>query len=529
VLRVNASGIRGAKLRDWLAAQKSRNTLLVLAVVVLAAVIRFWNFGSLGYEHYDEYYFVSSADAISQSWPRGLDLIYWGAAPLVSYTDGMLFHLFGVNNWMPLAVSATYGTLSAVALYFLGSRIYGSAVGLIAAAILATAEFSVMYSRMALSDATFNFWLIVSVLLIWLGFTRGRFVYWVLAGVSSGILLNTIYDGAFPLILAVTLLSAEFVVDLVVGRRAFVSRARSEYLPRVIGVAAMVAIALMLFAPWLNKLAHNPGFAVFFGVQGNFFIVKTPATFIVWYYWLFTSPATVVLAVVGLLVGVLRFTQADRFMLIYTLGWVAAILLFGAYPREALTLLPAIAIWAGRAIVEIWTLIRSSRPSLRVPAAAIAAACVAAVLLGQLIPLPHFLSLNTKGYAEATAITDKFQATGAALLIHTQPVAFLYLHNYPFHVARKSSLRALTTDTSNLYFMTDHTLTSDSDVMAFFELNRDRLQVVDRVPNELYPDTVLLPATADKLAHLDDPPDAFRYITIWKATAPLLYPPGWPQ
>ena len=420
-------------------------------------------------------------------------------------------------------------TLSAVALYFLGSRVFGNAVGLIAAAILATAEFSAMYSRMALSDATFNFWLIVSVLLIWLGFTRTRFVYWLLAGVSAGILLNTIYDGSFPLILAITWLIAEFAIDLVVGRRAFVSRARSEYLPRLIGVAAMVAIALLLFVPWLYKLAHNPGFTMFFGVQGNFFIVKTPPTFIVWYYWLFTSPPTVVLAGLGLLIGVLRFTRADRFMLIYTIGWCAAILLFGAYPREALTLLPAIAIWAGRAIVEIWTLIRRSRPSLRVPAAAIAAACVAAVLLSQLIPLSHLLSLNTKGYADATAITDKYQATGAALLVHTQPVEFLYLHNYPYHVARRSSLRALTTDTSNLYFMTDQTLTSDSDLMAFFELNRDRLQVVERVSNQLYPDSILLPATADRLTHLDDLPDAFRYITIWRATGPLLYPPGWPQ
>jgi 4-amino-4-deoxy-L-arabinose transferase-like glycosyltransferase len=513
----------------WLQAQKSWTTVLVVAAVLLAGVIRFWNFGSLGYEHWDEFYFLSGADIVRRSWPHGLGQISWAITPLVPYTDGTLFHFFGANNWIPLAVSATYGTLSTLALYFLGSRLFGSAIGLIAAAVLATAEFSVTFSRMALADATFGFWMITSVLCIWLGFTRRRIGYWVLAGVSTGLLLNTKYIGVFPLILAVTWVTAEFIVDLVARRHESVSKAMSEYLPRAIGVAAMIVVALLLFAPWFFKLAHVPGFDTFFAHQASFSTHKTPPLFIVWYYWLFTSPPTVLLAGAGIAIGLIRFTRADRLMLIYTAGWFAAIMTFDAYPREALSLLPAVAIWAGRAVVEVWRLVRASRPQQPFAAAAASIACAAAILLGQVVTLPGILSLRTEGYADAGAIATRYQSTGSTIVVVAQDSAFLYLKHAIVLSPRPSVVQVLNEKSSTVVFMTDLTVGAYPPVKAFFALNRDRLLVIARVPNPLYPEVFLQPATADKLSHLDDPPEEYRYITFWRATAPLLYPPSWRQ
>jgi len=85
----------------------------------------------------------------------------------------------------------------------------------------------------------------------------------------------------------------------------------------------------------------------------------------------------------------------------------------------------------------------------------------------------------------------------------------------------------LADNTPNVYFMTDHTLTSHPDLMDFFQLNQYRLHVIEKVPNQLYPETILLPATEYGLSHLDDPPEVFRYILIWHATGPLLYPSSW--
>jgi 4-amino-4-deoxy-L-arabinose transferase-like glycosyltransferase len=498
-------------------------------VVLLAGVIRFWNFSSLGYEHWDEYYFLSSAEIVSRSWPHGLGQITWAVAPLVSYTDGTLFYFFGTNNWMPLAVSAVYGTLSALALYFLGSRLFGSAVGLIAAAVLATAVFSVTFSRMALADATFGFWIIASVLFIWLGFTRRRIGYWVLAGVSTGLLLNTKYIGPFPLILAVTWVAFELFVDLVRRRRESVSKTVREYLPHAIGVVAMIVVAIVLFAPWVYKLEHVPGFETFFAHQARFATQKTQPLFILWYYWLFTSPPTVLIALAGIAVGLIRFTRADRLMLIYTAGWCAALMTFDAYPREALSLLPAVGIWAGRAVVEVWRLVRNWRPQAPFAAAAASIACLAAILLGQVVALPAVLSLRTQGYADAGAIATRYQSAGNTVFIRAQDSAFLYVKDGQLLRPIRPVVDVLRQEPSRVVFMTDLTLYAYPRVEAFFELNRDRLQVIDRLPNPLYPEVFLQPATTYKLSHLDHPPEEYTYITFWRPTAPLLYPPDWPQ
>ncbi|HEY2597930.1 MAG TPA: glycosyltransferase family 39 protein [Candidatus Dormibacteraeota bacterium] len=514
---------------SWLQAQRSWNTLLVVAVFLVAGVIRFWNFTSLGYEHWDEVYFLTSADAVSKVWPHGLGSISWAITPLIPYTDGTLFHFFGHNNWMPLGVSGVYGTLSALLLYFLGSRLFGRAVGLIAAAVLATAIFSITFSRMALADATFDFWMIAAALFVWLAFTRRRIGYWVLAGVCTGLLLNTKYTGVFPLLLAGSWVVVELVVDLVARRRQPVSKTVSEYLPQVMGVAAMAIVALLMFAPWFLKLHHDPGFGVFIAHQQRFATQKTPADFIVWYYWIWTSPPTVLLAALGVVVGLFRFTRADRFLLIYTAGWFVALMLFDAYPREALSLLPAVAIWAARAVVEVWKVLLGWRPKRRAIATAAAVVCAAAILLGQALALPGVLSIRTDGYANAGALATRYQAAGSDVLISAQHQVFLYVSNGILLRPSRQVVQLLKERPSTLVFMTDLTLVETPRVNAFFELNRDRLQVIARVPNGLYPEVYLQPATTAKLSRLNNQPAAFQYITFWRVTGPLLYPPDWPK
>jgi 4-amino-4-deoxy-L-arabinose transferase-like glycosyltransferase len=524
---------QGPRLFRWLETGRSWNSLLIIGVAVLAAVIRFWNFGSLGYQHWDELYFIFDARRVSLTWPRGFGNMGWVTVPLVAYTDGTLFHFFGINSWIPLAVSATYGTLSAVALYFLGSRLFGNAVGLIAAAILATAEFSVMFSRMAIADATFDFWLITSVLFIWLGFTHNRIVYYVLAGVSAGLLLNTKYDGVFALLLAGAWLLGEFLLDATRRPRA-VRTLATDYRMRLLGTLIILGLAIFIFVPFLVKIGISPGFSTVFhhnstNVANS--LGNTTPKIIVWFFWVFTSPATVVIAVAGIVVGVVRFTRADRLLLMYTAGWFVALMFFFPYPREALSLLPAVALWAGRAIVEIWQLVRTMRPRLPFSATLAAAACGLAILIGQIVPLPQMLSLRTEGYADAGVIAARYQSTGSTIFIRTQAVALLYLKGVYELNPSPLVVRLLNEKASTVVFMTDQTLTWDSVATekALFDLNRDRLLVIDRVPNPLYDDVLLQPATEDKLSHLDDPPDAYRYITFWRVTGPLLYPPSWPH
>src|SRR5207302_3438716 len=199
---------------------------------------------------------------------------------------------------------------------------------------------------------------------VWLGFSRRQARYYVLAGLTTGVLINTKYTGAFPLLLAGAWLAGEVLLDAVWRRRPLGTIAQDYRVP-FFGTLVMFALAIAMFLPFLAKIAAYPGLGTVLSHNSSFgasSLIKTSPIFIGWYYWFFTSPPTLLLALAGIAVGIRRFTLADRFLLIYTAGWFAALMLFPPYPREALSLLPAVAIWAGRATVEAWKLVSSFRP-----------------------------------------------------------------------------------------------------------------------------------------------------------------------
>jgi hypothetical protein len=204
-------------------------------------------------------------------------------------------------------------------------------------------------------------------------------------------------------------------------------------------------------------------------------------------------------------------------------------MIFGPYPREALSLLPAVAIWSARAAVTMGRLVTAASHVPPSFAWGVAAVGAAAVVVVQLIPIPHLVSLRTQGYQDAAAVAMTYEANGGNLFIHTQACALLYLTNYDSLLPTEGGVTVLEQKSPNLYFMTDQTLTWDARIVEFFRINRDHLQVVDRIPNPMYPEVLLQPAYEDRLEHLNDPPDAYRYITIWKVTGALTLPSSWPQ
>ena len=499
--------------------------MLVVGVAAVAAVIRFWHISSVGYSHWDEFYFISDAKLVGGVWPHGFTQMGWVTTPLVAFTDGTLFHFLGVHTWIPMSISALYGTAAVVAIYLLGSRLFGNAVGVIAAVVVATADFSVMFSRMALAEATFDFWLIVSVLFIWLGFTQRRLVYYVLGGVSSGLLLNTKYDGVFPLVLSAGFVAVEFFIDWV-RQRSLPSR----YGRRIGGSVLLVGIAVAAFAPFLYRIARNPGLAtVLSHHQANVTrtLVETSPAYLPQYFWDFTSAPTVLLAAAGIVIGMLRFTQADRLLLLYTAGWLVALLLFPPYPREALSLLPAVAIWTGRAVVEAYGLVTRNAPGRL--AFAIAGVCVAAILVGQAIPTGRTLSLSTLGYQQAGSVAAGYQSVGDIVFTRTQAVASLYLNDEYFMDSSPTVEQILNQRGDRVVFMTDQTLAWYPQIDQFFQRNQDHLRVANRIPNPLYDEVLLQPTTQERLNTLSNPPDDYRYITFWRVTGPLTYPSTWPQ
>lgn len=513
------------KLLSW-------NTALVVAVAAVAAGIRFWNFGSLGYSHWDEYYFIGDAQSVAQIWPKGFGRLGWYTTPLVAYTDGTLFRFLGIHAAVPFAVSALYGSASAVAVYLLGSRLFDRWTGAIAAAGVATAEFSVMFSRMALAEATFCFWLTITALFIWQGFIRCQFRYYVLAGISGGLVLNAKYDGVFPLIFATAWLGLELARELIVERPPRRMAVLAQNRVRIAGTALFVAIATLLFAPFLVRIAISPGLpTVLVHHESNigYSLIKTPPIYILEYFWLFTSPAVLLLALLGIGFGATRFTLADRFLMLYTAGWVVAVMLFPPFPREALGLLPAAAIWAGRGITELGRLAVRYRSGLRSLAMLGALMAMAVVVVSDLPPTVNTLSIDTRGYEHAGAVARQYEAAGDRVFVHTQAVALLYIDDPHELEATLETEQLLTQPGARPVLMTDQTVSWHPNITAFFDLNRDHLTVLDRIPNGMYDEVLLQPATDDRLAQLSDPPDYYRYITFWQVSGPLRFPDSWPH
>jgi 4-amino-4-deoxy-L-arabinose transferase-like glycosyltransferase len=507
------------------------NTALVLVIVAIAAVVRFWNFNALGYSHWDEDYFVGSGQRLQHASPLDLQVVDWWIMPLVPITDSLFFRLLGYHTWVPLAISAGYGTLAVGAVYLLGSRIYSTTIGLWAALVMGVSEFAVMYSRLALADATFNFYLILSALFLWLGFTRRRLAWYALAGVSTGLLMNTKYSGSFPLFLAVTWLALELLWDLARTRRGEWRQRFTEYGPRFLGTAVMIGVAALLFLPYLRTLETSPGIPQVLATFGRFSAqspsMHTPPSTVLHYFWLLTSPATVAFALAGVAACVLRPGRAGRFLLLFTGAWFVALTRFGPYPREALSLLPPVCILAALGLDMVRRRLDDMPSRLRLPGLGLAASLVGltAILISQLVALPGLVAMRTTGYAEAAEAAHRVQRDGT-VFTHLQANSLLYDTGGVALVVSADNATLLR-QPGTKYFIVDQTRFWAPAMSEFFSQNASSLQVYEEISNPLYPEVILQPAYEYRFPSARNPPHEYRFITIYRATGPLTIPASW--
>ncbi len=166
----------------------------------LAALVRFWNLSGLGLTHFDEGSYVMAAKWLATLGEEGW-IYQAGHSPgLFPTVVGLFFWLFGISDSSAIAASVVSGSLTVGFLCFLGSYWLGPRVGVVSALFLATCEYHVIYSRLALTDATFTllFWAALASLF---HATRvGSRGWFLLGGAFTGLCWNTKYHGFFPLL-----------------------------------------------------------------------------------------------------------------------------------------------------------------------------------------------------------------------------------------------------------------------------------------------------------------------------------------
>lgn len=134
---------------------KSKNTRIILAAVVVLVSL-FFNFYRITSVPNGLFFDAAaySADAIIANKSGDHKVFYpenHGREGLFINAEALMFQLTPVRQyWMPMALSAAVGVLTVLGLYFLASRLWGYAAGLLSAFLMAINFWHVAFSRMAL-------------------------------------------------------------------------------------------------------------------------------------------------------------------------------------------------------------------------------------------------------------------------------------------------------------------------------------------------------------------------------------------
>lgn len=200
-----------------------RELALLIAVLLLAAALRFWGiqFGFPGLYRPDEEYFVNAVVFIDRgdmnphfffypSFYMYFNVVVWRVYVFMemllgNYTPPQPITQFlaqhpNIVYFMGRCVSAVFGVVTVLLIYLIGRRFYSEATGLIGAFFLAINPVHTLNSHFFKSDIATTFFILVALLFMLHYVENGRRKHFIWAGVFSGVAFSTNYYGGFLLI-----------------------------------------------------------------------------------------------------------------------------------------------------------------------------------------------------------------------------------------------------------------------------------------------------------------------------------------
>jgi 4-amino-4-deoxy-L-arabinose transferase-like glycosyltransferase len=356
--------------REWReASDMRRSTLTLVAILAVAAVLRFWGLGA-GLPHapgVDEPEIMNRAVGMMKSGdfnPRFFD--YPSLYIYVQFLAATIQFLLGATagTWRSLqevsaadfyfwgrAITATLGTLTVLLVYLAGQR-WGTRHALFAAALMAIVPLHVRESHFVLTDVPVTFFVALAFVLTLRAGEQARARAFLWAGVAAGLAAGTKYTGA--LVLVLPLAAAWMTPGARPSRVAAALAAAGGFFGAYFLVAPYTILDLPAFLDGYAKLAGayrstppDAGWAIAFKhLNMN---LKWPAMLAVL--------GGVVFAIVRTIRGPgrLRWAVAVLFPLLYFWFVSRQSLIFGRY---LLPVLPFACVLAGAAIVSGVSLLR---------------------------------------------------------------------------------------------------------------------------------------------------------------------------
>ena len=335
-----------------------KETAVIGIILGLSAFFRFYNFFDLGLTHFDEGIYTKQA-AIFVIQP---EMFYSSCVVKASYSPplfpllcGLCFKIFGIKDYIAILPSIIIGSFSCLVVYWLGRRMDCELTGFWAAIFLAINEFHIVFSRLALTDVTFTFFFMLTVLVGVIAWQENRWWLYSLTGLTAGLAMNTKYNGFLPLVLVTGYYMYRFSLDYFFSpvlrkqkSEEWFSSLKRRIVPLAIGMVCAVGIFVLVYLHWYisvdksmgydKLMEHHRGYG--YPLREAWRKFTSHPTEILTYFLLW-SALPLYLAPLGVLLSLWRWRK--EFVLLY--AWLIfccfGIFLYLRYTRLALPLLPA--------------------------------------------------------------------------------------------------------------------------------------------------------------------------------------------
>ena len=402
-----------------ISANKKKTLVLLLAIVLLALVLRTPNFGH--FLSYDEAFNVHAAYGRGQAVPHDVWSTQLRVHPPDYMYSGVLFERVTGASRQDLAVFmealsilAALGIL--VLIYFCGKDWFDEKTGLIAAFFYAVLPAARVFDTWIKQDALMMFFTLAFVFL----FFKKRYIW-------AGLLLG------------LALLTKETVVFIVLAAGVFLLVSRRF---REIGrLALSFAVAFLVSFWWYLFFSTSEGrfVGLFLGNTREAQLSKSP-----WYTYLVKAPQDFVWIVVALLLlGVVLFAfdfkkKGRPQMVTFLFCWIGVpYFILSAAPGKFAWLihpvLPPIALLAGWSLARVYELVSDKRVAI----ALVGVVLIAALLLSAIVSFNGYLGSidrNLLGWQyeknAAEYINGRTPGTVAIGTDDANPVFLYYLNSY---------------------------------------------------------------------------------------------------
>jgi len=173
-------------------------------------------------------------------------------APIFPFMITVCYWLLGVSSWSAFWVVRIFCILNPIIIYFLGKRFFGKGVGFSAALLILT-SYSVDFWSYRHIDAVWPFFVLAANYLTYLGFEKGKLLFFIASGVCLGIavLIKEVAVLFLPLPLLIYLWIAKYRKKELLGK----------------GVVNIM-VTLLIVMPWFFYLWHHESLSLVIGRAG---------------------------------------------------------------------------------------------------------------------------------------------------------------------------------------------------------------------------------------------------------------------